>query len=57
MPELPDLVYIEKHLADFLPGKKIKAVEIKEPIVLRALIPEGFEDGLKNACFQKVYRH
>ncbi|MCH8954101.1 DNA-formamidopyrimidine glycosylase [candidate division KSB1 bacterium] len=57
MPELPDLVYIQKHLADFLPGKRIKAVEIKEPIVLRALIPEGFEDGLKNACFQKVYRH
>ena len=57
MPELPDLVYIQKHLADFLPGKRITAVEIKEPIVLRALIPEGFEDGLKHACFQKVYRH
>ncbi len=57
MPELPDLVYIQKHLADCLPGKRIKAVEIKEPIVLRALIPEGFEDGLKSVCFQKVYRH
>ncbi len=57
MPELPDLVYIQKHLADFLPGKKIKAVTIKEPIVLRALIPEGFENGLQNACFRKVHRH
>lgn len=57
MPELPDLVNIEKQLNASLPGKKIAQIKVKEAIVLRILIDELFEVALKNKQFNRVYRH
>ncbi|MFQ5770631.1 MAG: DNA-formamidopyrimidine glycosylase family protein [bacterium] len=57
MPELPDLVYIEKILNKVLPGKKIIGVSITEPIVFRILIDQGVEESLRNTRFKSVFRH
>lgn len=57
MPELPDLVYIEKKLNAILPSKIIERVDIREPIVLRPLIATPFVDALKSRTFQNIYRH
>jgi len=57
MPELPDLIYIEKHLAGILPGRQIRAVRIKEPIVLRVLVKDAFDKTLTACRFQRVFRH
>ncbi|RMF62164.1 MAG: DNA-formamidopyrimidine glycosylase [Calditrichaeota bacterium] len=57
MPELPDLVYIEKRLNDSLPGKRIAAVQVKEPVVLRILLPGEWEAALVGATFADVRRH
>lgn len=57
MPELPDLVYIEKKLSDFASGKKIVTVIIKEPVVIRVLTEEPFEQALVKKRFKEVYRH
>ncbi len=57
MPELPDLVYLEKRLNDYLPAQKITAVEIQEPIVPRMLLPGDFAQTLIGAQFQAVKRH
>lgn len=34
MPELPDLVYLEKKLQALLPGRTIRRVEVRQPVVL-----------------------
>ncbi len=57
MPELPDLVYIQKTLHPVLPGKAIAEVHITEPIVIRVLVPKKLEEALIGAKFKDVYRH
>lgn len=57
MPELPDLVYLEKRLNEYLPEQKITAVEMQEPIVLRMLLPGVFAESLRGAQFRSVKRH
>lgn len=57
MPELPDLVYIQKKLADILPQNRITKVNIKEPIVLRVLVSDKFGEALQGARFERVIRH
>jgi formamidopyrimidine-DNA glycosylase len=57
MPELPDLVYLEKRLPPLVVGRRIAAVEIKEPIVLRMLLPGDFAAALIGAEFTAVRRH
>ncbi len=57
MPELPDLVYLEKRLNEYLPEQKISAVEIQESIVLRMLLPGDFAQTLLETRFQEVKRH
>jgi formamidopyrimidine-DNA glycosylase len=57
MPELPDLVYLENRLNEYLPGQKITAAEVQEPIVLRLLLPGDFAESLRGAQFQTVKRH
>lgn len=57
MPELPDLIYLQKRLGETLPGQTITAVEIAEPIVLRMLLPGDFAQTLVGAKFQTVKRH
>ncbi|HET6272513.1 MAG TPA: DNA-formamidopyrimidine glycosylase family protein [Bacteroidota bacterium] len=46
MPELPDLVYIRKHLAQEIVHSAIAQVTIREPIVLRVAIDMPFEATL-----------
>ncbi|MCG3118275.1 MAG: Formamidopyrimidine-DNA glycosylase [bacterium] len=57
MPELPDLIYLEKKLPPLLAGQRLIDVEIKEPIVLRMLLPGDFAAALRGAEFLAVRRH
>jgi formamidopyrimidine-DNA glycosylase len=57
MPELPDLIYLEKRLSPLLAGQRVIGVEIKEPIVLRMLLPGDFAAALLGAEFTAVRRH
>ncbi len=57
MPELPDLIYLEKRLAPLVAGQRIIGVEVKEPIVIRMLLPGDFTAALAGAEFTGVRRH
>ena len=57
MPELPDLVYLEKRLAERLTGRVLGAVTVWEPIVIRMLVPGSFAENLTGRAFQSVRRH
>ncbi len=46
MPELPDLVYIEKKVSPLLLGRSIVDVQIKQPVVVRTLVSDKFEEAL-----------
>lgn len=47
MPELPDLLYIQKYIKQNVVGKAIRAVEVKQPIVLRVTIEQKFEEAVQ----------
>ena len=57
MPELPDLVHIEKVLRASLPGETVAAVHVREPIVLRVAMAEGFAGALTGRTLRQVRRH
>jgi len=57
MPELPDLVYIEKRLKNDLTGRKIERVETKQPIVIRVMLRQSFEEALSSELIKAVERH
>jgi formamidopyrimidine-DNA glycosylase len=57
MPELPDLVYLEKKLSSYLSGQTIQSVDLKEPIVLRQLVKGDFAERLAGKQFLNVRRH
>jgi formamidopyrimidine-DNA glycosylase len=57
MPELPDLIYLEKRLSPLLAGQRIVEIEIHEPIVIRMLLPGDFAAALRGAKFAGVRRH
>lgn len=58
MPELPDLVHLVKVLAPALPGRTVIRVEVREPIVLRLLVPgASFATALEGRAFTGVERH
>jgi len=40
MPELPDLIYIQKHLHAHVAGRSITRCDVKQPVVLRNTIDE-----------------
>jgi len=56
MPELPDLVHILRVLSPELEGRAIVSTSVKEPIVLRLLIPGGFGEILEGARFRGLER-
>jgi formamidopyrimidine-DNA glycosylase len=56
MPELPDLVHILRVLSPELEGRAIVSASVKEPIVLRLLIPGGFGEILEGARFRGLER-
>jgi formamidopyrimidine-DNA glycosylase len=57
MPELPDLVHIVKALGPQLVGRRITRIVVKEPIVLRVLVPGTFGELLEGARFVDLERH
>src|SRR5512147_3009997 len=57
MPELPDLVYIKKHLDKRLPGRSIQGVLVKQPIVLRTSLDRPIPEILTGATFTGVEIH
>jgi formamidopyrimidine-DNA glycosylase len=57
MPELPDLVYIVKHLAPEIAGRTIASVKVKQPIVIRMLSGGGFADTLAGRAIASLERH
>jgi formamidopyrimidine-DNA glycosylase len=58
VPELPDLEYIVENLAGRIAGKTITEVVVKEPIVIRMLLPGagGFVDALPGRSFRGLRR-
>ncbi len=58
MPELPDLQYIVKTLAPRIVGRRIVDVKIREPIVIRMLLPDpgGFAAALPGRVFRSLQR-
>jgi formamidopyrimidine-DNA glycosylase len=56
MPELPDLVHIQKVLNASLPGDKVAEVSVREPIVLRVAVPGGFAGALAGRTLTTVSR-
>lgn len=58
MPELPDLVRLEKVLAPVLPGRTVVRVVVREPVVLRLLVPGAtFAGALEGRTFAGIARH
>ena len=57
MPELPDLEYIAKKLSPRIIGRTITQVTVKEPIVIRMLVPGSFADGLTGKTIAGLTRH
>ena len=58
MPELPDLEYIVSNLAGRLAGRAVTSVTVKEPIVIRMLLPGtgGFTETLPGRTFGALTR-
>jgi formamidopyrimidine-DNA glycosylase len=57
MPELPDLVYIEKKLRPLVVYRDIREVAVWEPIVLRMGVPGSFSDVLRGQKIKDLCRH
>jgi formamidopyrimidine-DNA glycosylase len=56
MPELPDLVHIVKVLRPALAGRTIRGALVREPIVLRLLVPGSFPDLVAGRRFSSLER-
>lgn len=57
MPELPDLEYIVSVLGRVLPGRPIRQVRVKNPIVLRLGLPGTPQDACSGQSFGACRRH
>ena len=59
MPELPDLHYIVTHLAGRVENRRVDEVVVKEPIVIRFLLPGpgGFTAALRGRQIESLARH
>ena len=57
MPELPDLVHIVRALGPALLGRRVEAVRVKNPLVLRVLLPGDFGALLEGRRFEELDRH
>jgi formamidopyrimidine-DNA glycosylase len=56
VPELPDLVHVERVLAGALAGERIAAARTGDPTVLRVMIPEPFPATLDGRTLAEVRR-
>jgi formamidopyrimidine-DNA glycosylase len=58
VPELPDLVHLVKALSPVLPGRTVVRAAVREPIVLRVLVPgAAFAGALEGRTFAGVEHH
>ncbi len=57
MPELPDLVHLVKVLKPALAGRRVEAVRLRNPLVLRLLLPGDFASLLAGRRFEDLERH
>jgi formamidopyrimidine-DNA glycosylase len=57
MPELPDLVYIERILNTEITGKTIRSFETFEPIIFRVLISIDLNTAFRDVQIKSVHRH
>lgn len=57
MPELPDLVRIVKILGPQIEGRRVVAASVKNPIVLRILVPGSFPALLADRTLRGLERH
>ncbi len=55
MPELPDLLYIQKYLVKEIRGRTIKDTLVKQQVVLRVAIPRAFESTLRNLTIKGIH--
>jgi formamidopyrimidine-DNA glycosylase len=56
MPELPDLVHLVRVLGPALEGRTVVRAAVKEPIVLRVLLPGDFRELLPGLVFRGLER-
>jgi formamidopyrimidine-DNA glycosylase len=56
MPELPDLVHVERKLQEALLGRRVAAARTGDPTVLRIMVAEPFPDLLVGRAFTSVER-
>jgi formamidopyrimidine-DNA glycosylase len=56
MPELPDLVHVERKLREVLPGRRVAAARTGDPTVLRIMVTDPFPDLLVGRAFATVER-
>ena len=57
MPELPDLVHIVNTLRPEVEGRRITHATVKNPIVLRVLVPGAFPDLVTGRTIHGLTRH
>jgi formamidopyrimidine-DNA glycosylase len=57
MPELPDLVHIVKTLGPGIEGRRITHAVVKNPVVLRVLVPGTFAELVTGRTFAELVRH
>lgn len=57
MPELPDLVYLERRLAERVIGRTVTEVTVWEPVVIRMLVQGSFAENLRGRRLDAVHRH
>ena len=57
MPELPDLLYIQDYLRNNLPGRTIRDVVVKRPVVIRNTLETPFRESLKEQQFTGIHLH
>jgi formamidopyrimidine-DNA glycosylase len=57
MPELPDLEYIVAVLGGLLPGRKIEAVRVKRPVVLRLAVRGDLAELIQGQTLRSCTRH
>lgn len=57
MPELPDLVHLVKVLGPALAGRRVEAARLRNPLVLRLLLPGDFTSLLSGRRFETLERH
>ena len=54
MPELPDLLYIRNYLGRALPARTVRAVDVKQPVLVRNMLDEPLEQSLTGKTFTEI---